>query len=147
MVGGLLVAPKPSQAPAEGPAPTKASPAGPASGAAAPGDLSPRADTGDEVGVAPASPSPESAVLGLPREMSLAELFPAEAAMGAAAGDVILQDGELAAGQGSALGPDSGSSSDSRMPLVAGIVVSLAILLSGGGFLWWRNRDTNYWPA
>jgi hypothetical protein len=75
--------------------------------------------------------------------MSLAELFPAEAAMGAAPADVTLQDAAIGAGQ-----PGSeGSNPDSR-PLVAGIGVMLAILLSGGGFLWWRNRDSQNWqPA
>jgi hypothetical protein len=34
------------------------------------------------------------------------------------------------------------------LPLVAGIIVTLAILLSGGGFLWWRKLDSKYWePA
>ena len=76
--------------------------------------------------------------------MSLAELFPAEAAMGAVPADVVLHGGEIAAGQ-----PGSdGSNPDSPMPLVAGIVVTLAILSSGGGFLWWRSRDSRYWqPA
>jgi hypothetical protein len=35
----------------------------------------------------------------------------------------------------------------SHWPLVAGMLVSLAVLLFGGGFVWWRNRDTRYWPA
>ena len=140
MAGGLLVTPRPGQAPAEGAAPTAASPAAPA-GTAAP--LSARAGKNDEAATDPASPSPESGVLGLPREMSLAELFPAEAAMGAAPADVSLQDGAISAGE-----PGSdGSNPDSRMPLVAGIGVMLAILLSGGGFLWWRNRDSRYWQA
>jgi hypothetical protein len=30
---------------------------------------------------------------------------------------------------------------------VAGILVSIAVLLFGAGFMWWRNRDTRYWPA
>lgn len=141
------MAPRSSQAPAEGAAPSAGSPAAPAGGAAASGDLSPRAENGDEAAVDPAGPSAGGAVLGLPREMSLAELFPAEAAMGAAPPDVMLQDGEMAAGHGAAPGPDSGSSSDSRMPLIAGIVVMLATLLGGGGFLWWRNRDSNWQPA
>jgi hypothetical protein len=78
--------------------------------------------------------------------MSLAELFPAEAAMGAAPPDVVLKDGEIAAGPGGGAGPYSEGSS-SRLPLVAGIIVTLAILLSGGGFVWWRNLDSKYWAA
>jgi hypothetical protein len=30
---------------------------------------------------------------------------------------------------------------------VAGLAVSLVILLFGGGLLRWRNRDSRYWPA
>lgn len=143
--GGVLVAPRPSQAPAEGAAPTAASTAAPRNTTVA-GDLSPRADNGDDAAVDPASPSSEAAVVGLPRELSLAELFPAEAAMGAAQRDVVLDQDELAAGQGRGLGTDSRSSPDS-IPLVAGIVVTLAVLLSAGGFLWWRNRDRHWQPA
>ena len=43
--------------------------------------------------------------------------------------------------------PDFDPASHSRAPLVAGLVVTLAILVFGGGFLWWRNRDSQYWPA
>ena len=78
--------------------------------------------------------------------MSLAELFPAEAAMGATPADVVLQEGEIAAGQVGGFGSDSGSSS-SQLPLVAGILVTLAILASGGGYLWWRNLDNEYWET
>ena len=35
----------------------------------------------------------------------------------------------------------------SRLPLIAGMVVTLAILFGGGGWLWWRNRASAYWPA
>ena len=145
-VGGLLVSPRPSQAPAEAAAPTAASPAAPAS-AAAPGNLSPRAGNGDEAAIDPADPSSsENVVLGLPREMSLAELFPAEAAMGAAPPDVILKDGEIAAGRVGGVGSDP-EDSTSQLPLVAGLLVTLTILLSGGGYLWWRNLDSEYWET
>ena len=77
--------------------------------------------------------------------MSLAELFPAEAAMGALSSDVR-QNGAIAGAQGGGVGSDSGGPG-SAVPFVAGIIVSLAILLGGGGFVWWRNRDTAYWPA
>jgi hypothetical protein len=75
--------------------------------------------------------------------MSLAELFPAEAAMGAALPDAAGQDSAIAAGQVSEAGADSAN----PLPILAGIIVTLAILFGGGGLLWWRNRDTNYWPA
>ena len=121
--------------------PTAASPAGPAS-ATAPGDLSPRADAATD----PASPLPDPTVVGLPRDVSLAELFPAEAAMGAASPDAG-EPGTVEAVQAGHIGDDTGTGSTSRLPLIAGIIVTLAILLGGGGFLWWRNRDSYYWPA
>jgi hypothetical protein len=78
--------------------------------------------------------------------LSLAELFPSEAAMAAAAPDgtdptvpPVVQDGQI--------GADSGRSSHNRWPLVVGLIVTLAILAFGGGFLWWHNRDSAYWPA
>jgi hypothetical protein len=140
----LLLAPRPSQADAPGAAPTAASPAG-SPGTAAPGDLSPRADKADGAATDPTSPLPDPAVVGLPRDVSLAELFPAEAAMGAspAAG----QPGTVPAIQAGHIGEDAGRGAPNRVPLIAGIVVTLAILFIGGGFLWWRNRDTAYWPA
>jgi hypothetical protein len=144
-VGGLLLAPRPSQAQAPGAEPT-AAPAGPTSGAAA-GDLSPRAGNADHAGGAdPAGPASEMAAGGLPSELSLAELFPSEAAMGAAAPDGT--DPSVApVVQGGQIGADSGRSSHNRWPLIAGLIVTLAILVFGGGFLWWRDRDSLYWPA
>lgn len=144
-MGGLLLTPRPSQAQTPGAAPTTASTAGPSS-ARPPGDLSPRANNKDETAADPASPSPEQAVLGLPREVSLAELFPAEAAMGAAAPDAAAPAGDTPSGQDGGE-TDSGDGSGSRLPLFAGMVVTLGILFGGGGLLWWRNRDTAYWPA
>jgi hypothetical protein len=146
VVGGLLLAPRPSQTQAPDAAPTTSSPAEPSS-APAPGDLSPRADNGDAAAIDPASPPPDGAVLGLPREVSLAELFPAEAAMGATAPDAAGPAGATSSGPGDGAGADSGGGSNSRLPLVAGIIVTLATLFGGGGLLWWRNRDTAYWPA
>ena len=48
---------------------------------------------------------------------------------------------------GAQAGADDGNGSRSRWPLIAGMTVTLAILIFGGGFLWWRNRDSAYWPA
>jgi hypothetical protein len=77
--------------------------------------------------------------------MTLAELFPAEVALGAATPDMV-QNGAMAdVHQDGGAGADSGPGSP--MPLVAGAIVTLAILLGGGGMIWWRNRDTAYWPA
>jgi hypothetical protein len=146
VVGGLLLAPRPSQSQTPGDGST-AAPADPASGAAA-GDLSPRAGSADQAsGTDPALPSPEAAAGGLPGELSLAELFPSEAAMGAASPDDSLASGVAPLVQGGQVGADSGRSSHSRWPLVAGLIVTLAMLVFGGCFVWWRNRDSAYWPA
>jgi hypothetical protein len=42
---------------------------------------------------------------------------------------------------------DYGHAPSSHWPLVAGMCVSLVILVFGGAFVWWRNRDSRYWPA
>jgi len=42
---------------------------------------------------------------------------------------------------------DYGHAPHSLWPLLAGLAVALAVLLIGGGALWWRNRDSRYWPA
>jgi hypothetical protein len=67
--------------------------------------------------------------------------------MGATAPDAAGSTGSAAVSQGGQVGDDSGGGSGSRWPLVAGTVVTLAILLGGAGLVWWRNRDTAYWPA
>ena len=144
--GGLLMAPRPSQAQTPG-APVAESPADPSGGAAA-GDLSPAAGAAEPTGAAdPAGPAPEAAPGALPGELSLAELFPSEAALGAAAPDPQQASGVPPLVQGGQIGTDSGRSSHSRLPLIAGLIVTLAVLIFGGGFRWWRNRDARYWPA
>jgi len=105
----------------------------------------PEAD--EAAGTGPAGPSPEAAAGALPGELSLAELFPSEAAMGAAAPDDPQASGVAPLVQGGQVGADSHRSPHSRWPLVAGLIVTLAILAFGGGFVWWRDRDSNYWPA
>ena len=122
-----------------------ASPAHPSGGGAA-GDHSPRAATAEPAGAA--GPAPEAAPGALPGELSLAELFPSEAALGAAAPDASQQaSGVAPLVQGAQIGTDSGRSAHSRLPLIAGLIVTLAVLIFGGGFLWWRNRDARYFPA
>ena len=124
-----------------------ASPADLSSGAAA-GDLSPGAGHADRVGAAdPAGPAPEAAPGALPGELSLAQLFPSEAALGVAPDDGPQASGAAPLVQGGQISAGSGRSSHNRAPLVAGLIVTLAVLVFGGGFLWWRNRDANYWPA
>jgi hypothetical protein len=80
--------------------------------------------------------------------VSLADLFPSEAAMGAgstAAGTLspLTQRGEIAA----APAGSGGHGPRNRAPLLAGLAVTLMILFGGGGLVWWRNRDSRYWPA
>lgn len=135
--------PRPSPPQATGAATAEAAPADPARGAAGE-NLSPRAESADP-SADTGAPSPETIVGVLPGDLSLAELFPAEAAMGATPAGATT--GDLAPlAQGGQIGAD-GRSSTNPGPLVAGLIVTLAILGFGGGFLWWRNRDINYWPA
>ena len=146
MVGGLLLSPRSSQTQAPGADGATPSAADASAGAVA-GDLSPRAAEGDQAAIDPANPSGGDAAGALPGEVSLAALFPSEAAMGAessAAGTLspLTQRGEVAAPSAG-----SGNGSHNRAPLVAGLVVTLVILLAGAGFVWWRNRDSRYWPA
>jgi hypothetical protein len=124
-----------------------ASPADPSGGAAA-GDLSPGAGDADPAGAAdPAGPAPEAAPGALPGELSLAQLFPSEAALAATPDNAPQASGAAPLVQGGQIRTGSGRSSHNRAPLVAGLIVTLAVLVFGGGFLWWRNRDANYWPA
>ena len=84
--------------------------------------------------------------MGLPEELALSGLIPSPEA----AGESAPPDGAPEA-PGAAPGEetmaDPGDTAVRRGPLVAGMLVSLAILFGGGGFLWWRNRDSRYWPA
>jgi hypothetical protein len=146
VVGGLLLAPRPSQGQTPGGAPL-AAPDGSPGGAAA-GDLSPRTGSPDHAaGADPAGTAPE-ATGALPGELSLAELFPSEVALGAAAPDGSPQaSGVAPLVQGGQIGTDSSRSSHSRWSLIAGLIVTLAVLIFGGGFLWWRNRDSAFFPA
>jgi len=139
------VAPRPSQAQTPAGAPL-ASPADPEVGSAL-GDVSSGAGTTDPASAGPAGPPPEAAPGALPGELSLAQLFPSEAVLAA-----VPDNGQAASGaaplvQDGQITPGSGRSSHNRWPLIAGLIVTLAVLVFGGGFLWWRNRDARYWPA
>jgi hypothetical protein len=125
-----------------GPAPTETSTtSGPA------GDLSPRTHHGDKAGrddAASASPS-EGAEAVLPVDLALADILPYTPNLEAAAApDAPAPSGPAPAGEAVA---DYGRAPRSHWPLIAGMFVTLAILLFGGGWLWWRNRDVRYWPA
>ncbi len=86
---------------------------------------------------------------GLPGDLSLAELFPSEVAlgMGASSPDAGGPSEIAQAGQVAEAGGISGGGSPSRLPLLAGMLVTLAVLFGGGGWIWWRNRESAYWPA
>jgi hypothetical protein len=106
-------------------------------------DLSPRAPgAGQNDGSGPHSPTPEEAQLGLPDQWALGDIL---GSTGTTDGTAV-PDGVDSPPAGEAA-PDSGPAGHSRWPLTAGLIVTLAILFFGGGFLWWRNRDSQYWPA
>ena len=83
----------------------------------------------------------------LPGDLSLAELFPSEVAMGAGSPAVAGSSDAGQTSQAGHIGGGSGDGSSSRWPLIAGMFVTLAILFGGGGWRWWRNRESAYWPA
>jgi hypothetical protein len=84
----------------------------------------------------------------VPDPLAFDDLFPpAEAAEPAGTPGTaapVSVPAELPAAQAA---PDFARASSSRAPLLAGLAVTLAVLVFGGGFLWWRNRDSRYWPA
>lgn len=79
--------------------------------------------------------------LAIPAELGLGDLLPA---IGAFPGPVTDDGGHAQAGEVAA-GYDGGG--HSRAPLLGGLIVTLLMLFCGGGFLWWRNRDSRYFPA
>ena len=113
------------------------------------GDLSPRLDGAGAAGGGDGTPSPSSDAAGtaLPEQLALADILPFTPTTGTAAtapADAPAPTGPAPAGEAVA---DYGHAPASHWPLVAGMCVSLVILLLGGAFVWWRNRDTRYWPA
>ena len=80
----------------------------------------------------------------LPAELALADILPFTPSIGGQPAPDAPAPGAPPEGEAVA---DYGHSPPSRWPMVAGMVVALALLASGGGALWWRNRDTRYWPA
>jgi hypothetical protein len=90
------------------------------------------------------SPEPDGAEAFLPPELALADILPFTPTLGAAAAPEVQAPSAVPAGEAVAA---YGRAPRSHWPLFAGLAVSLAILLGGGGALWWRNRDSHYWPA
>ena len=92
-----------------------------------------------------AGPSAATAGTALPEQLALSDILPftpTTATTGPA--DAQRPTGPAPAGDAVA---DYGHGPHSPWPLLAGVAVGLAVLLIGGGFLWWRNRDSRYWPA
>jgi hypothetical protein len=78
-------------------------------------------------------------------ELNLADILPFTPQIGGApVPDVAAPEGPAPEGEAIA---GYGRSSGGAWPLVTGLAVTLALLAFGAGFLWWRNRDTRYWPA
>ena len=110
------------------------------------GDRSPKVH-GDKAGAdsAGAPSGPAAAETALPPELGLSDLFPSPLTTDTTAGpDAPAPVGPPPAGEAVA---DYGHGPRSHWPLVAGMFMSLAVLVFGGAFVWWRNRDTRYWPA
>jgi hypothetical protein len=144
-MGGLLLTPRAAdaQAPAAAtttvPAPAETTTSGRAD------DRSPRVRRADKTDVGPVTPEPDGAEALLSPELALADILPFTPTLGAGSTIVVpAPTGPVPAGEAVA---DYGRAPRSHWPLVAGMVVSLAILFGGGGALWWRNRDSHYWPA
>ena len=89
-------------------------------------------------------PSPAAAETGLPEDLTLADIFPSSAPTATTTPDAPAPAGPAPGGDAIA---DYGHAPHSQWPLVAGMVVSLAVLITGAGLVWWRNRDSRYWPA
>jgi hypothetical protein len=108
-------------------------------------DLSPRVHNADKAGGGSGSLAPAAAETTLPEQLALSDILPYTPTTGATAPpDAPAPVGPAPAGDAVA---DYGHGPHSHWSLVAGMIVSLAILVFGGGFVWWRNRDSRYWPA
>ncbi|HYT38675.1 MAG TPA: hypothetical protein VEN99_04150, partial [Acidimicrobiia bacterium] len=141
------LAPRADEAPAPTDTPETPSPEGTTTTGRA-HDLSPRAPRSDKAdgGSDSPAPSPAAAVSGLPGELALSDIFPytPTTAGPTAPPDAPPPTGPPPAGEAVA---DYGHAPHSHWPLLAGMLASLAVLVLGGGFVWWRNRDSRYWPA
>ena len=143
--GGLLLTPRVTDAKAPVAASTPPAPVPADTATDSPAhDRSPRVGRADQAGGDPVSPEPDSVEAFLPPELALADILPFTPTLGAAAAPEVpapaaTPDGEAVA--------DYGRAPRSQWPLFGGLVVGLVVLLGGGGALWWRNRDTHYWPA
>ena len=82
---------------------------------------------------------------GFSAELALAGIFPFDATTAAAVAPPVPQpQGPAPAG---AVVADYGHGPGTHWPLEAGLAVSLLVLGGGALFLWWRNRESRYFPA
>jgi hypothetical protein len=111
-----------------------------------PEDRSPRVRGADGGSGDGARPAPDAVGSVLPVELALGDILPVipPVAAGAAAPDASRPDGPTPEGAAIA---DYGHGPRSQWPILAGMIVGLAFLALGGGVLWWRNRDSRYFPA
>gem|GEM_PF-5248440 len=110
-------------------------------------DRSPRIDNAGNGGATEeaTAPSAASAPIALPNQLALSDILPFTPTTAITPSpDARPPTGPAPAGDAIA---EYGHASHRLWPLLAGLAVSLVILLIGGGFLWWRNRDSRYWPA
>lgn len=144
-MGGLLL-PRPTETRAPTTAPDSPSPAKEEK-AKPRRDLSPKVADRDPAAAGEGSPVPEAVPVGLPQELAMSGLIPSLDTAAAAAPPDTAPGGATGPARGEEAIGDEGGTPGSAAPLIAGMVVSLATLIGGGGFLWWRNRDSRYWPA
>jgi hypothetical protein len=107
-------------------------------------DRSPGVRRPDKVGSDAETPESGGVEAFLPAELALADILPFTPSIGGQPAADAPAPGAVPEGEAVA---DYGRTPRSRRPMVAGMVVALALLGFGGGALWWRNRDTRYWPA
>jgi hypothetical protein len=98
----------------------------------------------DDNGDAAGTPAPDGTGIAVP-DLALADILPYTPSIGTPPRPAAPRPaGPLPSGEAVA---DYGHTPLNPWPLIAGLIVSLAVLVFGGGFVWWRNRDSRYWPA
>ena len=82
---------------------------------------------------------------GLAEALNLDDILPYTPSVAApAAPDAPPPAGQAPAGEAIA---DYGHGPQTHWAVISGLFVALAVLVLGRAILWWRNRDSTYWPA